>query len=632
MKGLTKQAWAGRRPGMLWALLIALPVFAAPAEIWVAPNGSDQALGTKEQPLATPAMALRRARDLRRLQDPSAKDGITIRLRGGRYELGEPLRVRSEYSGTAESPTVIESAEGETAMFSGGTRIVDWTEATDAPGLPTVARGQVWTTAAPRIGGRPLDFSALWVRGEKATRAQTPNAPAMERLRGWDRRSEEAIVPAQLVATLGQPAGVEMVLEQQWEIAILRLRTIEREGERARLTFQSPESTLEFQHPWPQPVLPPKGGGAFYLVNAIEFLDAPGEWFEDAASGRVYYWPRAGEDLTHDEVIAPRLEKLLVVAGTLDRPVRHVVFRGIAFAHAAWNAPEKRGHVPLQAAMPMTEAYKLSKPGTPEKRGLENQAWIVRAPAAVVVDAAQAVSFEGCRFEHLGSSSLDLRRGVRRSAIEGCVFRDIGANGIQVGSFQEGGVETHVPYAPADDREICADIRIANNVLRDTANADWGAVAVIAGYARGLTIEHNDIADTSYTGISVGWGWTSAANASRMNRVHANRIVRAATRVCDTAGIYTLSAQPGTIINENFVDAMAMSPYVDRPDHWFYLYTDEGTSGVTVRDNWCPAEKFLQNANGPGNDWQNNGPQVSADIERRAGLEPKYQALLQTLH
>ncbi len=55
-------------------------------------------------------------------------------------------------------------------------------------------------------------------------------------------------------------------------------------------------------------------------------------------------------------------------------------------------------------------------------------------------------------------------------------------------------------------------------------------------------------------------------------------------------------------MSENRVEEIKMSPYVDRPDHWFYLYTDEGSSNITFRDNWIPDEKkILKNANGPGN-------------------------------
>jgi len=45
----------------------------------------------------------------------------------------------------------------------------------------------------------------------------------------------------------------------------------------------------------------------------------------------------------------------------------------------------------------------------------------------------------------------------------------------------------------------------------------------------------------------------------------------------------------------------------------------------------CPAEKFLKNANGPGNTWTNNGPQVSEKIKNAAGLEAAFQGLLTEL-
>ena len=96
----------------------------------------------------------------------------------------------------------------------------------------------------------------------------------------------------------------------------------------------------------------------------------------------------------------------------------------------------------------------------------------------------------------------------------------------------------------------------------------------------------------------------------------------------DVAGIYTLSAQPGTIISNNLVDSIYKAPYAHDPVHWFYLYCDEGSSYITVKDNWCPADKFLKNANGPGDVWENNGPQVAAEIKNAAGLEKQYQYLL----
>jgi hypothetical protein len=110
----------------------------------------------------------------------------------------------------------------------------------------------------------------------------------------------------------------------------------------------------------------------------------------------------------------------------------------------------------------------------------------------------------------------------------------------------------------------------------------------------------------------------------RNNVVRANYIHHYAKRMYDVAGIYTLSVQSKSLISENVVDSIYSPAYVHDPNHWFYLYTDEGSSFITVKDNWCPAEKFLQNANGPGNTWINNGPMVDEKIRLAAGIEPAY--------
>jgi hypothetical protein len=212
--------------------------------------------------------------------------------------------------------------------------------------------------------------------------------------------------------------------------------------------------------------------------------------------------------------------------------------------------------------------------------------------------------------------------------IQGCIFRDIAGNGIQLGKFSDPGIEAHRPYNPADEREIATRERIANNFITDCGNEDWGCVGIAVGYGREIAIEHNELSHLPYTGISMGWGWNKATNCMRDNRVFANHIHHVATRLCDTAGIYTLSSQPGTIIASNSVHSIRMSPYVSDPEHWFYLYLDEGSSFITVRDNWCPEERFLRNANGPGNVWDNNGPNVAGEIKRGAGLETEFRDLL----
>ena len=623
----TSPARSLARSLLVWSCLLTL---SAPAvELWVSPAGSDNSPGTPAQPFASVAGAQRKARELRRLSNVAGNEPLKIILRTGVYPLAVPLCLRPENSGTKTSPTVIAAAPGEHPVLSGGVAIGGWKKLTaKISGLPETARGKVWVADAPKIGGGVLEFRQLWVNDVKAVRARHPNGDSLAPLVAWDKTNQVATIPSATLAGIKKPARLEMIIDQVWEIAVLRVKSISIQGTNALVTFHQPESKLEFQHPWPPVMVTANYRAPFFLANAIQFLDEPGEWFEDFPAGEIYYWPRDGEDLTRAKVFAPAIETLVQIEGLPDQPVSHLQFQGITFAHTTWLRPSEQGHVPLQAGMFLLKAQKLSPHGTSYHPGLDNLAWIGRPPAAVSVKNAGHISFENCTFEHTASAGLDFQSGTHDDLIEGCAFHDIGGNGIQLGKFSDPNVETHVPYNPPDEREVCTHEKISNNVVTDCGNEDWGCVGIGVGYARNVALEHNEVFNLPYTGISVGWGWTKMTNALRDNFIHANHVHHVATRLGDTAGIYTLSAQPGTVVSDNSIHDLRMSAYVPDSGHWFYLYLDEGSSFITVRDNWCPAEKFLKNANGPDNEWSNNGPQVSEKIKNAAGLEPAFRDLL----
>lgn len=413
--------------------------------------------------------------------------------------------------------------------------------------------------------------------------------------------------------------------------ANLRIRSVEVQGDSAAIRFHQPESRIQFEHPWPRPMVTTDGhNSAFYLTNARELQDVPGEWYHDIDARKVYYYPREGEKMQEAEVIVPAVETLVRVEGTLDRPVCHIRFEKITFSYTTWMRPSEKGHIPLQAGMYLTDGYRIDPKMQRDylNHPLDNQGWLGRPAAAVRVAAAKQIDFERCRFEHLGSTGLDYEEAVQGGVVRGCLFRDIAGNGLLVGSFSPAAHETHLPYDPADRREVCTQQHINNCYFTEIGNEDWGCLAIAAGYVGDVNIEHNEISEVPYSGISLGWGWTQTVNCMRNNRVHANLIHHYAKHMYDVAGIYTLGSQPKSYVTENCVHSIYKPGYVHDPNHWFYLYTDEGSSFITVRDNWTEGEKYLQNANGPGNVWENNGPKVDSVIRERAGLEAGYKDLL----
>ena len=596
-------------------------------EIWISPKGSDFNDGTRQSPKATLTSALRQAREWRRTEDNRIQGGITIYMEGGTYAFHEPVFIRPEDSGTKESPTIIRSVGDEKVILSGGISIKGWKK-----------QGKVWVADVPAFNGRPLDFRQLWVNGKKAVRARdVEDFEKMNRICSVDEKNEILYVPAVSIRRLIDNKGnlkakyAEMVLHQMWCVANLRIRSVEVQGDSAAIRFHQPESRIQFEHPWPRPMVTTNGhNSAFYLTNARELQDVPGEWYHDIDARKVYYYPREGEKMQEAEVIVPAVETLVRVEGTLDRPVCHIRFEKITFSYTTWMRPSEKGHVPLQAGMYLTDGYRIDPKMQRNylNHPLDNQGWLGRPAAAVRVVAARQIDFERCRFEHLGSTGLDYEEAVQGGVVRGCLFRDIAGNGLLVGSFSPAAHETHLPYDPADRREVCTQQQINNCYFTEIGNEDWGCLAIAAGYVGDVNIEHNEISEVPYSGISLGWGWTQTVNCMRNNRVHANLIHHYAKHMYDVAGIYTLGSQPKSYVTENCVHSIYKPGYVHDPNHWFYLYTDEGSSFITVRDNWTEGEKYLQNANGPGNVWENNGPKVDSVIRERAGLEAGYKDLL----
>lgn len=596
-------------------------------EIWISPKGSDFNDGTRQSPKATLTSALRQAREWHRTEDNRIQGGITIYMEGGTYAFHEPVFIRPEDSGTKESPTIIRSVGDEKVVLSGGICINGWKK-----------QGKVWVADVPVFNGRPLDFRQLWVNGKKAVRARdVEDFEKMNRICSVDEKNEILYVPVVSIRRLIDNKGnlkakyAEMVLHQMWCVANLRIRSVEVQGDSAAIRFHQPESRIQFEHPWPRPMVTTDGhNSAFYLTNARELQDVPGEWYHDIDARKVYYYPREGEKMQEAEVIVPAVETLVRVEGTSDRPVCHIRFEKITFSYTTWMRPSEKGHVPLQAGMYLTDGYRIDPKMQRNylNHPLDNQGWLGRPAAAVRVVAAKQIDFERCRFEHLGSTGLDYEEAVQGGVVRGCLFRDIAGNGLLVGSFSPAAHETHLPYDPADRREVCTQQHINNCYFTEIGNEDWGCLAIAAGYVGDVNIEHNEISEVPYSGISLGWGWTQTVNCMRNNRVHANLIHHYAKHMYDVAGIYTLGSQPKSYVTENCVHSIYKPGYVHDPNHWFYLYTDEGSSFITVRDNWTEGEKYLQNANGPGNVWENNGPKVDNDVRERAGLEAGYKDLL----
>ena len=174
-------------------LLTGMLFSASAAELWVSPQGKDTNIGTKSSPLATIQMAVRKARELRRLNDASIKRGIHILVMDGTYYLNEPLFIRPEDSGTVESPTTIEADLNAKPILSGGFEIKNWKKSTIS--INRLKPGMVWEADAPQKAGEIINYRQLWVNGKKAVRAKSTTGNKMDRILSWDAATETCWIP-----------------------------------------------------------------------------------------------------------------------------------------------------------------------------------------------------------------------------------------------------------------------------------------------------------------------------------------------------------------------------------------------------------------------------------------------------
>ena len=580
-----------RRKFILALFFMACGMMAHAGDIYVSPSGNDLHDGTEQQPLKTLQRALRMAREWRRAQDVRAKEDIRILLQSDAvFELEEPLYIRPEDSGTAQSKTVFPTTGEGRAYISGGRSVNGKGSAQDS-------------YATPRIAGRPIFTRALWADGKKYNCASNVPYGEMERILGFDKDSETITVPAHSLAKYGithisDAPQLEMVLHQRWATAILRVKDIVLRDGKAILSFYNPESRWEFSHPWPQPLVDgERGSSGFYLRNARQFLDNNDEWWQDYATGRLYLAKKSGD------VFIPYLNRLVTVEGCLGDRVHDITFQNIGFVYSAWQRPATHGHVTLQGGFPIIDAYKLTEnEGTPWAATLENQAWIERPEAAVSIRYAERVDFYECEFKHLAATALDYVDGCSDITIKGNSFKDIGGTAILAGSFLEGPTEVHRPYGmkldaskntSLSDESYTSRFLIENNNIYDATNEDWGAVGIGCGFVRDFVIQGNTISHVNYCGICIGWGWTPDDTGMRNNKILNNVVKNYACQLYDAGGIYTMSNQPNSIIRGNTVYAPCEAPYATNY-RAFPIYFDACTDGYSVSDNILKTSEILK--------------------------------------
>ncbi len=570
------------------------------AEFYIAVDGNDAGTGSADSPFATPE----RAREEVRKTNGDMTGDIIVHIGGGTYALSDTL-VFDENDGASNGYSIRWVADGN-VVISGGEKIEGFTLSD--------AENNVYSAPVPS----GALFRQLYVNGEKMTRARTAidgstrilgaarfradGAPIPEWYGNW---SEETLAQAdygEIYLDAAEFPGfnnltkTELHVLTAWVKNVLRIKSATENNGTVTVRVQDEENALIFNrmHPNIDGYFRSDDSKQFvyYIENAFELMDEPGEWYLDESAGTVYIKAPENVDILKAEVVVPRLETLVKIGPADGGKIRNLSFEGLTFAYSNWTLPSKQGLVDVQAEMYANYSVFAT-----------NDVGVKRPAAAVAVSDTENFTMKNCTVENAGSTGLDLVRGTKRSVIRDSTFRQIAGNGIMIGDFcVDENTDMHEVFNPEDDSAVCEGDRIVNNLVTRIGTDYQGAVGIAAGYPREILIANNEVSFAPYSGISVGFGWSDKENCMRNNRILNNEIHHTSLVLCDAGGIYTLSVQPGSEISGNYIHDITRPEWADYDTA--VIYMDEQTAGFTVKDN------VIENAPGV---WRNRNGEDDYD-------------------
>ena len=578
------------RTGILALIILGLGILktaSAQTEFFVSMNGNDTSLGTQSEPF----QHLERARDVLR-QMPRLDQNVNVWIGQGEYFLTRQIDFDERDGGQGAGTVTYQALPGKEVVFSGGVRVTGWQRAENNLWKAPLDRGvKLRSLYVNGVRARMAGMMGLASRGGgfHVTAGQAPWA--------WSTGSKaDCSIYTDLPMIHRNPDDVEITNFQLWNCNTVCVRDVVQDGNKVILKHQEPYGAISQTCYWDNF----DAAGHHWVSNAYEFLKEPGQFYFDRSAKTLYYIPRAGEDMTSAMVVAPRLVHLMSIKGRdPGHPVRNLAFKGFHFAHSDWNLAEvdgSHGKASCQGAC-YFNAFTLAPNWHNDMyRNLDVP------PGAIECEHCDHIQLVRNSLEHLAAEAVALPNDANHVHITGNVIRDVAGSAVLVGhpqhvfeadtpdlTIKDGAGVAKEKYPPGLER-VCRSNSIDNNYIKDCTQEFFGEAAVSAFFVSGLHVDHNIIDHVSFNGVSLGWGWDNMRNVggkatatASNNSISCNRFFDVMLRLNDSGAIYTLGAQPGTVVRGNYVKGVGGSefPTLKR----YGIHHDAGSAFITTTGN-----------------------------------------------
>lgn len=511
------------------------------AEIFVSKTGNDiTGDGTVDYPFKTIEKALEASQDYTIYQCGD----VVINIDSGVYTLDETLSFNSQNSGKNGFSLKLSGNVDNPPIISGGVEIKDWKD----------EGGGIYSA---HLSG--MDYVRnLYINGYPAIRARSEERYKCSGLYNEDGSEWEKdgikILKSDLGYKFTHPEDLEFVWTYEegsvWEMRRTPAETMKENDDEYIFTIKRKILNHEGNKI--------QGGRLFYIENAYELLDTPGEFYYNKAEEKIYYMPHAEENMEDARAYVGSLSKMVEIKGeSAGKKAENITFENLSFRYGAYDFASSLGYNGTQSDG-IGSSFKDEEGNTGYHPQFE-------------IKNAKGIEFKNCEISCMGSAGIHMSDSVTDSKIEGNIIRDISGTAITIGrpsheDKQEG-------------TSVCSDIEISNNIIRRTASEFFNNAAISIYYEKNIDIVHNDINMVPYTGITAGWGWegSNPYNCGNIN-ISYNKIQNVMQTLNDGGAIYTLGKLYGSVISNNYIRGSKGS--------WAgCVYQDAGSSYIDIFNN-----------------------------------------------
>jgi hypothetical protein len=263
-----------------------------------------------------------------------------------------------------------------------------------------------------------------------------------------------------------------------------------------RITGNNADGTLRYEGGWQNNRQMGMHEAYRYVENIFEELDAPGEWYHDARSHTLYFYPQRGMDLGSAVVESVRLRHLIEFRGTERQPVRHIALRGLTFTHTARTFMDNR-------------------------EPLVRSDWTIYRGGALLLEGAEHCRIEKCVLDQVGGNAVFFSNYNRDCAVQGCRISDAGANGVAFVGDPKAARSPLFQYGQRQSFEAMdkepgprtnnypADCLVDDCLIYRSGRVEKQTAPVEIDLAARITLRHCSIYEVPRAGINIGdgcWG------------------------------------------------------------------------------------------------------------------------------